>query len=482
MGKVAQFERVDVCIIGGGPAGLMLAEGARRKGYSVTLIEAGFTGGAGANWGAIPSQALAACAHRAHLIRNSGQLGIGADEPRINFTRINGHIRSIIAETAPDHSPEHLKAIGVEVIIAQARFSDRRTVLANDRAIRAKHFVIATGALPNIPAIPGLETIEYLTPHTIFELTRRPAHLLVLGGGATGMSLAQSHLRLGCEVTVIDMLEPLSDHDPELRAVGLRALEREGLGLFANTGIVGIGKNGDTIEVEIKSGPNEQVLTVSHVLLAAGHTPSLEGLNLAAGRIKRTPRGLLLNKNFRTSNPRVYCIGDATGDVASIGTARQHCEKVLAQFGNPFSILPQPFASEPLQIDVTYTDPELAQIGLNEPAARQRHKNRFAVTRLPFAQNSKALANRQLNGHIKLIVHASGRLLGASIAGPQAGEIASLAALAIDNGLSVVELARAPMVYTSYGQILSSAASRHLQEHQLAPIWHGLPLGKHLLP
>ena len=199
---MAQEDRIDLCIIGAGPAGIAAAEHARRQGARVVLIEAGEIGGVSHNWGTLPAQALAASAARAHAIRTARDVGLDALDPRINFGRVNAHLRAVIETAGLDISSQRLAAQGIEVLKGRARFVSPQALEAGGRTIRARRFLIATGSRPLVPDIPGAAQSGYLTPETIFEITRRPAHLLVVGAGATGLALAQAHLRLGCAVTV----------------------------------------------------------------------------------------------------------------------------------------------------------------------------------------------------------------------------------------------------------------------------------------
>src|SRR5690606_17793590 len=221
-------------------------------------------GGVSHNWGTLPAQALAETAERAHQIRTAREFGLGADEPRINFSRVNSRVRAAIEAAAPAVSPQHFAALGIETVAARARFIGPATIEAGERTIRAANFLIATGSRPIVPDVPGLDSVPYFTPETIFEVTRRPSHLLVIGGGATGLALAQSHLRLGCQVSLVEMLDPLADEDPELVQAVVRRLRAEGLELHTHTGVVSVSGSGEQITLETKTGPDEATLSGSH--------------------------------------------------------------------------------------------------------------------------------------------------------------------------------------------------------------------------
>lgn len=416
-------------------------------------------GGVALNWGALPAHALAASAGRAHAVRTARDLGIGADEPRINFARINAHIRQVVDDAAPEVSENHFAAMGIEVIRATAAFIDKRTLQAGERLIRARRYILATGARPRLPDIPGLGDIPYLTPETVLELTRRPSHLIILGGGSTGLALAQAHLRLGCKVTVIEMLDPLRDQEPELADVVLRRLVAEGLEIFTNTGIVSLTREDEEIVVEIRSGAEERILRCSHFLLAAGRRANVEGLELGKAGVRLDAGGPLLDAGLRTSNRRIFCAGEVAG-ARSVHAARHQgglaADRALGMLGRGRTAL-MPRA--------VHTDPAIASVGMTEPEARQRYKTDFAVTRFPFAMIDGARASGETEGHVKLITHASGRIVGAAIAGPQAGELIAIFALAIALRLAPHDLESLLVPHPALAEIVSAVAREYGEVH-----------------
>lgn len=475
-GQVAQAERTDLCIIGAGPAGLAAAHRARARGASVILVEAVEMGGVALNWGALPAHALAESARRAHQTRTARDLGIGTDEPRINFARINAHIKQVVDEAAADVSENRLVAMGIEVIRAQAAFVDKRTLQAGERLIRARRFVLATGSRPRLPDIPGLGDIAYHTPETIFEITRRPQHLIILGGGDTGMAIAQAHVRLGCKVTLIEMLEPLRNHEPELADIVLRRLAAEGLEVHANTGIVSLGKQGEEIVVEIRRGVEETVLRGSHFLLAAGRRANIEGLDLDKAGVRFDANGPQLDAGLRTSNRRIFCAGEVAG-VRSVHAARHQgglvADLALGVSGRAHAaLLPR----------AAHTDPAIASVGLTEPEARQRYKTDFTITRFPFSEIDGARASGETEGHVKLIVLTSGRIIGAAIAGPRAGELIAVFALAIAMHLAPKDLESLLVPHPALAEIIPAVARAHREAHGQARSGGLFSALKRLLP
>jgi len=447
---VSEILRPDICIIGAGSGGLTVAAAVKALGGSVVLIEANKMGGDCLNYGCVPSKALIAAAKRAHTIAHSLRFGVSASELKVNFGRVNEHVHSVIGAIAPNDSVERFEALGVEVIKDHGRFIGKRTVAAGGRKIKARRFVVATGSSPAIPALAGLDEVDYLTSETIFELTRKPAHLLVIGGGPTGMELAQAHKRLGCEVSVVEMFDPLGRNDPELTAIALRRIKAEGVKIYARTIIneVRAGENG--VSLRIKNGEETQNITGSHLLVAAGRKANIDNLGLEEARIRLKEGAIRVNKGMKTSNRRVYAIGDVTGGLRFTHVASYQAALVVrnALFGLPVSqkrnIIPW----------VTYTDPEIAQIGIDEAAAKKTLGGNFKIMRTSFAQNDRAQAERRTEGLVKLITDRKGRILGAGIAGANAGELISFFAYAIANKMKVSSLTRFVAPYPTLSEIV----------------------------
>lgn len=455
---MAEFLTPDICVIGGGAAGLAVARQARARGASVVLVEPGQLGGEALHAASVPARALAAAARRAHLLRTAEPFGIAAGEPRISARGVFDHVHETIAGIAPTVTAEQVRAHGIDLIAAPGRFLDRQSLAAGDRTVRARRFVIATGSHPLVPDIPGLGEVPYFTSRSFFDNTRKLTHLVIIGAGETGLELAQACRRLGAAVTVIERATPLGGRDPELVAVALRRLADEGVVLRAATEVVAVQQRSLGIGVAIRSAAGEETLDASHVLVATGRAPALEGLELEhAGikvRIGDGPVRLLLQDGLRTSNPRVYAVGDAAGLASHVQAARRQAELVVRQtrFG-----LPERFDPSALPVAV-FTDPEIAEVGLTEPMARLQRRGDFEVRRLGLAENDRARIERQGYGLVKLVIGRGGRLLGAGIVGTGAAETISLFALAIANGLSLRHLARFVAPYPTLGEVAGALA------------------------
>ncbi|MEO5806282.1 NAD(P)/FAD-dependent oxidoreductase [Devosia sp.] len=469
---MAEYLKPDLCVIGAGAAGLAAARAARALGASVVLIERGRIGG-DLNLGSIPSKALIASARRAHYLRTASQFGMSNDEPKPNFRAVQGQVQQIIDAMTIAESAEQLVARGIQVLVAEARFIDRKTVQAGETLIRARRFIIATGSKPSIPAIPGLAEVPYFTSDTIFANAKKLTHLLVIGGGPLGIELAQAFRRLGSMVTVIEPGAVLADCDPELVEIALRVLRDEGIDIRTQTVVSEIiaRSQGIGVRVTAPDGSSDN-LDVSHILVATGRRANLGALDLIKARIggtKADPTRLALNAHFRTGNRRVYAIGDASGGTQQVLEARHQAEVAVHQ-----ALLSFAGGKAPLPLRAAYTDPELAEAGMTEVQARRKFKTRYQVIRVPFAENDRARTMRQTYGVAKLICRGDGRIVGAGIVGPEAGELIGLFALAIANGLSARHLQRFAAPYPTLSDVAQRLGAEYYRD--APPAWWVKPM------
>jgi pyruvate/2-oxoglutarate dehydrogenase complex dihydrolipoamide dehydrogenase (E3) component len=452
----------DLCIIGAGSAGLTVAAGAAQMGARVVLIERGKMGGDCLNYGCVPSKALIAAAHRAQTMRGSAAFGITPVEPEVDFAAVMDHVQSVIDAIAPHDSVERFTGLGVNVIQASARFIDERTVEAGDAQIRAKRFIVATGSRASIPPILGLQDVPCLTNETVFHNRVRPEHLIVVGGGPIGMEMAQAHRRLGSRVTVLEVAKAFAKDDPELAQVVKDAVTAEGVDLREGIGIERIERQGEGIVVVLKDGART---SGSHLLVAAGRQPNIEGLDLDKAGIKHSRRGIETDTGLRTSNRRVFAIGDVAGRYQFTHIAGEHGSLVIrrALFGLPAKV------NETSVPWCTYTDPELANVGLSEADARKQHGEAIKVLRFPYAGNDRAQAERATQGLVKVIVGKGGRILGAGIVGAQAGELIHPWCLAISRGLKIGAMATPTLPYPTLGEVSKRAAGSYYTEALFGP-------------
>lgn len=424
----------DICVIGGGSGGLSVAAAAAAFGVPTVLIERHAMGGDCLNTACVPSKALLAAAKRADVVRHSQAFGIKAASVDIDFVSVHKHVHDVIASIAPTDSAERFTGLGVRVIKGHAAFKDRRTVAVGDQyEIRARRFVIATGSAPVVPPISGLDTGPYFTNETLFDLKELPARLVIIGAGPTGLEMAQTFRRLGSEVTVLEAAQPLAKDDPEAAAIVLAQLDREGVTIRSGVNILHVSHIVHSVALTINAAGRHEIIEGSHLLIATGRKPTTDGLNLDAARIKYDASGIKVNRKLKTSNKRVYAIGDvATGQLQFTHAANYHAGLVIR---NALFRLPVRVDNSAVPW-VTYTEPELAQAGLTEAQARAR-RTKLRIMRWPYHDNDRAQAERTTHGHIKVITDKKGQILGATIVGAQAGEMIAMWALAIAQGLNI---------------------------------------------
>lgn len=460
----------DICVIGGGSGGLTVAAAAAAFGVPVVLVEKNLMGGDCLNYGCVPSKALIAAGKQAHLMGAGARLGIAPVEAEVSFSRVMQHVRDTIAAIEPNDSVERFTSLGVTVIKAEARFRDPRTVVAGETEIRARRFVIATGSSPFIPPVPGLDSVPFLTNETIFEQRRRPNHLLILGGGPIGIELAQAHRRLGSKVTVIEAQKALGREDPELASLALEKLRAEDIAILEGSKVMRVEKGTRSgVRLHVESEAGTEIVDGSHLLVAAGRAANVAGLGLEAAGIRHTPKGIVVSDKLRSSNRRVYAIGDVAGGLQFTHVANYHAGLVIRAmlFRLPArenrDIIPR----------VTFTDPELSHVGLSEEEARKKHR-RLSILRWPYAENDRAQAEGKTAGLIKLVTDRKGRILGASIFGAGAGEMIHFWALAITRKLTVREIASYVAPYPTLGEIGKRAAITYFTETTRKPFVRAL--------
>jgi len=352
----------------------------------------------------------------------------------------------VIAAIEPHDSAARFEKLGVKVVPGAAKFRDAKTLESGGSIFSAKRIVIATGSRPAVPAIPGLETVAYFTNETIFENSVLPKHLIIIGGGAIGMELAQAHRRLGSAVTVIEAFTPLAKDDPELAAVVLESLRRDGVKIFAETAIKKISKAKPGIAIET-AGHGK--ITGSHLLVATGRAANVEGLNLEAAGVVYTAKGVTVDKGLRTSQKHIYAIGDVAGGLQFTHVANYHAGLVIRNtlfrlpVSNRCDIIPH----------VTFSEPELAQVGFTEAQALKDYGPSIKVVRWPFLDNDRAQAEGKTTGLIKAVIGKRGRILGVGIVGANAGEVIQPWVLAMNEGLKIRAIAGMVAPYPTLGEI-----------------------------
>lgn len=456
MARDGAAAKADLCVIGAGSGGLSVAAGAAMLGRKVVLVEAHKMGGDCLNYGCVPSKSLIAAARTAHAVRHARRFGIGAGVPQADGAGVAAHIRGVIAAIEPNDSAERFRGLGVDVIAARARFTDPRTIEAGGRRIRARRFVLATGSRPLVPPIPGLADTPYFTNETVFDLETVPTHLIVLGGGPVGMEMAQAWRRLGAEVTLLEAARVLGKDDPELARIVAAALIREGVVIREGARAVAAARAGDGVEVVYETAAGTARVRGSHLLVALGRRANVEELGLDIAGVKTGPAGIAVNRSLRTTNRRIYAIGDCAGGPQFTHAASYHAGLVIRN-----ALFRLPVRADHGAIPwATFTDPELAQAGLGEEAARAKYGD-IRVLRWPLAENDRAQTERCTDGLIKIFATKAGRVAGAAIAAPHAGELILPWILAIARNMRLSAFASAVVPYPTYGEISKRAAASY---------------------
>lgn len=457
----------DVCIVGGGSAGLVVAAGAAQLGLDVVLVERALMGGDCLNFGCVPSKALIAAARMAQAQRSGAAFGIAPVEPVVDFGKVMDHVAGVIAAIAPNDSVERFEKLGVRVLKEEARFVGRTELQAGSHRIRSKRIVLATGSRPTLPPVPGLAEVPHFTNETIFANRTLPSHLVVLGGGPIGLEMAQAFRRLGARVTVLEAATCLAKDDPELAAIVVARLRGEGVELHEKTRVTQVDRTPNGIAVLLDGGTR---IDGSHLLVATGRAPTVEGLDLDRAGIAHTKRGITVNDSLKTSNRNVWAIGDCNGRYAFTHMAGYEASLFIrgALFRAPAKL------DATIVPWATYTDPELAQVGLNEHDARARHGDSIKVLRWKFSENDRAQTDHETDGLVKVITDGRGRVLGAGIAGPQAGELIQTWCLALAGRLKISTLAGFVPPYPTLGETAKRAAGSYYTETLFGPRTRGL--------
>ncbi len=448
---MAESIRCDVCVIGAGSAGLTVAFAAARLRLRTVLFEQHEMGGECLNSGCVPSKSMIAAARAAAQARSAAQFGVKA-QTEIDFAGAMQHVQRAIAAIAPHDFAERFVKLGVRVIRSHAQFTGPKVVSGGGVEVRARRFAIATGSRPAIPAIPGIDQVPFLTNETIFSLRERPSHLLIIGGGPAGIEMAQAFARLGSRVTVFEAARMLSKDEPELVDGLRRILVSDGIALREYTKIAGLsaGPGGPVVTI---AGSGETIAG-SHLLIATGRAPNVENLGLDKADVAFGASGINVNARLRTRNRKVFAAGDVAGGPQFTHVASHQAEIVIrnALFGLPartdYRALPW----------VTYTDPELAHVGMTLEQARARYGRQIRVMREDLAENDRAQTDCALPGEIRVIARTNGEILGASILAPHSGELIQLWALAITNRLKLKAITKTILPYPTLGEISKTAA------------------------
>ncbi|MCK5728484.1 MAG: FAD-dependent oxidoreductase [Methylococcales bacterium] len=446
----------DLCIIGGGAAGLVTAAGAATLGAKVILIEKNRLGGDCLYTGCVPSKTLIHSAAIAYAINTAANVGLDATLHSVDQTSVMRHIAKTIETIELNDSPERFRAMGVEVVFTKAEFIDHKHLMVGDRQITARKFVLATGSRPFIPSILGLNKVNYLTNETIFNTTEHIEHLIILGSGAIGCEMAQSFSRLGVKVSLLSHLKLLPKEDADMSEVIEKQFLADEIRLYLNSRISSIEKSKYDIRVYLNDAT---VITGTHLLVAAGRQANIENLGLKKAGVDIKNGHLTINKCLRTTNKNIFACGDVAGPYLFTHMAEHQAGIVLRN-----ALFYWPAKAQVKNIPwCTFTAPELARVGLSEKEAQESGLE-YRVYSFPFSDVDRAITDAETNGKIKIITSRKGKLLGACIVGKQAGELIAEYVLAISRGLNVSDLSQTIHIYPTLAQINRRVADQRFKE------------------
>ncbi len=444
----------DLCVVGAGSGGLSVAAGAAQLGLRTVLVEAERMGGDCLNTGCVPSKSLLAMAKLVHAHRTPHLAAVPPHSFEPDRSEVDAHVQGVIAAIAPHDSVERFEGLGVRVVRGHASFLDERTLTVAGETIRARDFVLAVGSRAAIPSIPGLDPAHVLTNESLFDVGTVPAHLVIIGGGPIGIEMAQAHRRLGSRVTIVSRGTILSKDDPDAVEVVRQSLIGEGVDILEHAEVRSVrhGNAGHVVEAVVDGATRR--LEGSHILVATGRAANVEGLDLDRAKVEFGPQGIRVDRRLQTSNRRIHAVGDCTGGPQFTHVAGYHAGIVIRNlaFRLPakvdYSALPR----------VTYTDPELAHVGMTLVTARSRHGDRVRCLTKFMGNLDRAVAEGRREGLLKVVALPNGRVLGCSIVGPGAGELIGLWALAIAKGLKLRDVASLVLPYPTLSEVSKQAA------------------------
>lgn len=442
----------DIGILGGGAAGLTVASGASQFGAKTLLIEKEKAlGGDCLHYGCVPSKTLIRTAHIYHMMKNSQKYGLPKVDVRtVDYRDVAKRIQSVVDTIQKHDSEERFCGLGVKVEFGDAKFTDEHSVELQGKKYYAKKWLLSTGSSPAVPPIEGIDQTPYITNKEIFSLDALPNTMIVIGAGPISIEMAQSFRRFGTQVTVVQRSgQILSKEDKDMADHLMNVLAAEGVKFHLNSKILSVKGDGSEKVVIIRNGEGKTVnLKAERILIALGRKPNLEGLGLESISVKFNKKGLEVDNRLRTSQKHIYAAGDVTGAYLFTHAAGYEGGVVLSN-----AILHLPKKTNYTYLPwCTYTDPELASIGMNEKRAQEAGV-KYSVWTEEFRSNDRSLAEGEEVGKIKMILNEKGKPVGVQILGPQAGELVSEWVAVMNGGVKLSSLASAVHPYPTLGEI-----------------------------
>ncbi len=461
---MTRFE-YDLGILGGGAAGLTAAAGGAQFGAKTLLIErAEQLGGDCLHTGCVPSKTLLRTASLWSQVRRAGDFGLPSlDLPAVELGRVMDRVHSVIATIQKHDSPERFAGLGVDVRFGQARFVDAHTVELDGQRLSARSWILATGSRSMIPPVEGLASLSFWTNENVFHQQTLPQRLLILGGGPIGVEMAQAFQRLGSQVTVVELAEQiLGPEDPDMAAILLERMRSEGVTLLTGIRVVKASRENGVFRLHVRSAlgeDTERILEGEALLVAAGRSPNVEHLDLETAGVAYSAKGIPVDDRMRTSVPHIYAVGDVTGRYLFTHVAGYEAGIALSN-----SVLHLPRRADYRRVPwCTYTDPEIASVGLNEKRAKEEGLD-YRIIEEAFSDNDRAQAEGETAGKIKILVDPRGRVMGCQIAGPHAGELIHEWVAVINGGVKLTTVAGAIHTYPTLAEISKKTAADYVAE------------------
>lgn len=471
-------ENYDLIVIGGGSAGLVAAGGAAILGARVALVEKNLLGGDCLYTGCVPSKTLIKSARYAHLMRQGETFGFQKSEPRFlndSFASITGRVQRVIKQIEPHDSPEVFEKMGVEVIFGSPKFLNPNEIEVSlkdkpdeKRVLRAKRFCIATGSRPMAPPIEGLAETGFITNEEAFNLQQLPKRLVILGGGAIGVELGQAFARLGSKVTIVEAADRiLPKEDPKISAAMADILRAEGVVLRPQMHPVRVRRSPqNSIIVALNATEKTEEIECDQILCATGRKANTDGLDLEKADVAYDIHRIVTDQYLRTSARHIFAAGDVTGHFQFTHMADHEAQIVIQN-----AFVPWPFKK---QTDfrvvpwATFTDPEAARVGMTEAEAREKFGDEVKVYESEFSDNDRAQTEDETAGFVKIVTHR-GRIVGAHLLGPHAGELIHEFCWAMHANMKIGDLNKIIRVYPTLAKITQAVGTEATLETLRSP-------------
>jgi pyruvate/2-oxoglutarate dehydrogenase complex dihydrolipoamide dehydrogenase (E3) component len=461
----------DSVVIGGGAAGLTASGICANFGAKTMMIERHKLGGDCTWTGCVPSKVLLKAGKLAQQVRDAGKYGLIDCDPKIDFKKVIKHVDDVRKEVYEDADrPEIFEDMGIEVVEGEASFLDAHTIEiklpgGEKRKVTSRFFFIAAGGSAFVPPIEGIDTVDYLTNDSLFEIKDLPEELLIIGGGPIGTEMSQAFTNLGSKVTVIDMAAKIMmNDDPELTDILFEELKRQGVNYQLGASVKSVSQTDGKVSVNIEIDGKEKTITGDKLLMATGRKPNLDGLGLDEAGVEYTKKGITINNSCRTNKKNIYAIGDIASKYQFT-----HMSEHMAKIATSRAMLKIPMKMDLKHITwATFTSPEVAHVGATEKELNEKGE-KFEVYRFPYSKIDRAVTEGESVGMIKIFAKKfSGKILGASVVGAHAGEFISEYAVAMKNGVSLRNIADTIHPYPSWGLGARRAADQWYIRNQNA--------------